>query len=96
MKATGQYRDDNGKDKVVFHEGDILCAALKSGERVQRKSPGPQPLWLVPCRTRGQSAASPTARAQLGLPNLRQGQELARTTGRLLGDQLGTTRYALW
>jgi hypothetical protein len=33
MKATGQYRDDNGKDKVVFHEGDILCAALKSGDQ---------------------------------------------------------------
>lgn len=24
MKATGQYRDDNGKDKLVFREGDIL------------------------------------------------------------------------
>jgi predicted HTH transcriptional regulator len=23
MKATGQYRDDNGKDKLVFREGDI-------------------------------------------------------------------------
>jgi predicted HTH transcriptional regulator len=24
MKATGQYRDDKGKDKLVFREGDIL------------------------------------------------------------------------
>ena len=24
MKATGQYRDGKGKDKLVFREGDIL------------------------------------------------------------------------
>lgn len=24
MKATGQYRDDNGRDQVVFREGDVL------------------------------------------------------------------------
>jgi predicted HTH transcriptional regulator len=24
MKATGQYRDDKGKDRIVFREGDIL------------------------------------------------------------------------
>ena len=26
MRATGQYRDENGKDQVVLREGDVLIS----------------------------------------------------------------------